>query len=64
LYFDPWHWQCNSLPAGATVQPMCVHLALNATAVSEVGRDTMAALPSGSFADTHWPTSMSSSLTS
>jgi hypothetical protein len=41
---------------------MCVHFALKATAVSFVGRDTIAGLPSGSFADTHLPTSISASL--
>jgi hypothetical protein len=64
LNFEPWHGQCNSLPAGATVQPMCVHLALNAATVSPVGRDTIAALPSGSVAFTHMPTWMSATLAS
>src|SRR5882762_6723141 len=43
---------------------MCVHLALNAAAVSAVGRATIAAVPSGSFADTASPTLMSSNFAS
>src|SRR5256885_17092452 len=43
---------------------MCVHLALNPATVSPVGRDTIAGLPSGSFADTHLPTWMSATLAS
>src|SRR2546423_14576129 len=43
---------------------MCVHLALNPATVSPVGRDTIAGLPSGSFADTHLPTWVSATLAS
>jgi hypothetical protein len=43
---------------------MWVHLALNATAVVAVGRDTMAGLPSGRFADVDIPTWMSASFAS
>jgi hypothetical protein len=64
LYLDPWHGQCSSDPAGFTVHPMCVHLALNATAESAVGRDTMAGWPSGSFADADIPIWMSASVAS
>jgi hypothetical protein len=64
LYLDPWHGQCSSEPAGFTVHPMCVHLALNATAESAVGRDTMAGWPSGRFADADIPSWMSASVAS
>jgi len=32
LYREPWQGQSSSPPLGATVQPMCVQIALNAMA--------------------------------
>jgi hypothetical protein len=63
LYFDPWQGQCSSLPAGLTVQPMCVQIALKATVESAVGRATMPGLPSGSFTEAEVPTAIESSVT-
>ena len=46
------------------MQPWCVQIALKHAAVDAVGRETITAEPSGSFAETHWPTVIASSETS
>lgn len=63
LYTDPWHGHCNCLPAGATVQPICVQIALKHAAVVAVGRATITGWPA-SVAETASPTVMLASLAS
>src|SRR3954452_25623829 len=64
LYREPWQGQSSSDPAGATVQPWWVQMALNAPAVSADGRATMIGLPSESWAETAEPTLMLASVAS
>lgn len=61
---EPWQGQSSCLPAGATVHPMCVQIALKAAAVLLVGRATTIFEPSAVVADTASPTVMLSSATS
>lgn len=63
-YREPWQGQSSRSPAGATVQPLCVQMALKATAVVLVGRATISGCPLGPFAATADPTGMSASFTS
>ena len=62
LYREPSQGQSSSPPLGATVQPMCVQIALNATACPAVGWATMIGLPSR-VADTACPTGTDASET-
>jgi hypothetical protein len=63
LYVDPWQGHINfSPPAGSTVHPMCVQIAVNATTLPAVGWETMIGLPFGVFAEIAVPTFTSDTL--
>jgi hypothetical protein len=59
--WEPWHGQSNFLPAGATVQPWWVQIALKPTTVPAVGCDRTIGLPS-SFAAIEPPTGIADSF--
>src|SRR4051812_521484 len=64
LNTEPWHGQTRSAPFGVTVQPWCVHTALNAAQADSDVRATMTSEPSGAFAAFACPTGTSASATS
>ena len=62
---DPWHGQCSCVPAGFTVQPSWVQIALKQTAaVGRVRVDDRHGLAVGKRPDTASPTGMSASVAS
>src|SRR3954464_5430334 len=56
---EPWQGHWNFVPAGATVQPWCVQIALKATTLPAAGWATRTGLPAPSFAATAEPTGTS-----
>src|SRR5207253_6974630 len=64
LKTEPWHGQTRSAPFGATVQPWCVQMALNAAAADSDGRATITSEPSGALVAFACPTGTSASATS
>ena len=60
-YMEPWQGHWNFAPAGATVQPWCVQIALKATTFPAEGWATSTGFPALSFAETDEPTGTSDS---